>query len=107
MHRETVILEAIKPGKLQLRAPIDIVPADAKLTAWVGTWYQTKMAGQAKGKSRGSQFAGPPQWTMRVGDRLSLEFINGRARAKDSPPPPLTLPVEKYTQPKEPFLTIR
>src|SRR5262245_40221103 len=44
MHRQSVILEAVQPGKLRLRAPVEILPADAKLTAWVGTWYHTQIA---------------------------------------------------------------
>jgi len=103
MHRQAVILEAVQPGKLQLRAPIEILPADAKLTAWVGSWYHTRITTATNGRTRGYEFAGSPQWTMRIGDRLQLEFTNGPAKAKDSPPPPLTIPMEKYAEAKEPF----
>jgi hypothetical protein len=102
-HRQTVILEAVKPGRLRLRVPVEVLPSDARLTAWVGEWYQTR-SDQGTGRLvRGSEFAGPPQWTMRVGDRLKLEFENGPARTRNDPPPPLTVPVEKYAEPKEPF----
>ena len=105
-HRQLVILEAAAPGKLHLRIPVEVAPADTKLTGWVETWYQTRttqLESGGRGAIRGNEFAGPPLWSMRVGDRLALEFENGPAKDSTAAPLPLVLPIGEYVEPKEPY----
>lgn len=101
-HHHDVVLEAVKPGKLSLRVPVEVVKADAKVTAWVGTWHQTRGPTRAEEHVRG-EYAGPPAWVLRVGDRLRLPFENGTTNDKDAPAPALTIPAGAYVEPKEPY----
>jgi hypothetical protein len=99
-----VTLEAVAAGKLSVdRTPVEIVPADQKVTAWVGEWRSQHSGGKGLGSF---EWAGPPRWVMRVGDRLPLTFYK-TSRMKLETPPPVTIPAAAYVEPSEPFRTRR
>src|SRR5262249_26692107 len=98
-HRQKALLEAKAAGKLTIQARIEVVAANAKITAWVGTFDHSRLtekpAKGAKDKRLGAggthgwDFAGPPKWVMRVGDRVKLTFAGGPAKTQDEALPKL------------------